>query len=160
MTIARYDNPSTHPAGQRQPTHVLLVDEQGTPIVGAIKTSWSQTHRPAANTQATATQPAPGLGKRLVCTGLTVTLVAGAVAPTATTINVSLIDGATGGTTYKWGTVLGMPAVAGATNGVAKNGPFVGSLNTPLTLEFSAAAGANTVESISFEGIVIEEGPS
>lgn len=94
---------------------------------------------------------------RNVCTGLTVVLVAGASAPTATTVSVALIDGAAGGTTYLWGPHnLGIPAVAGATNGIVVE-PIrkPGSANTAMTLEFSAAGGANTIESVSMEGETI-----
>lgn len=122
-----------------------------------IMRSWSKTHVPAANTQATITQPAPGQGKKLVCTGLTVAFAAGAAAPTATTATVSLIDGATGGTTFLWQMTLGVVATAGATNGHSRPGKWVASHNTALTLEFSAAGGANTLESVSMEGYIEDD---
>ena len=115
---------------------------------------WYALHRPAANTQATVTIPAPGAALALVCEALTVTLVAGASAPSAVTAQVSLINGASGGTDYRWGTTLGIPAVAGATNGASTKGDWWASENTALTCEFSAAAGANTLESVTLHGRV------
>lgn len=115
---------------------------------------WSANHNPAANTKATCTRAAGGAGVSNVCTGFTVMLVAGASAPTATTVTVALIDGDTGGTTYLWGPhVIGVAAVAGATNGIARQNLWrKGSANTKMTLEFSAAAGSNTLETVSMEG--------
>jgi len=116
-------------------------------------------HAPAANTKATITRAAAGAGKRNVCTGLTVTFCAGATAPTAVQVSVALIDGASGGTTYLWGPhVISLPATAGAMNGIARDGLYIpGTANTAMTLEFSAAGGANTIEAVSFESIQVTE---
>ncbi len=121
------------------------------PVLGY---SWSGIHVPAANTQATATVATLGSNYRFVCTGLTVILTAGASAPSANTVTVSLIDGDSGGTTYLWRAVLGVTATAGLLSGIARSGMWIGSPNTDITLEFSAAAGTNTLESVSFEGYV------
>lgn len=119
-------------------------------------TDWTKTHGPAANTPATCTQAAAGAGKRNVCTGLTVMLVSNTVAPAAAAVVVRLIDGASGGTTYLWEMRLSLPATAGAASGAVRENLFiVGSPNTAMTLEFSAAGGANTFESVSMEGAVI-----
>ena len=115
---------------------------------------WYALHRPTANTQASVTVPAPGLGFCLIAESITVTLVGGSSAPSAASVNVSLINGGSGGSDYRWGTVLGIAAVAGATSGAVVNADFSGSENTGLTLEFSANAGANTLESVAFHGRV------
>lgn len=114
---------------------------------------WAQGHTPAANTQATTTKAAGGAGVRHVCTSISATLVAGATAPTATTVEVALRDGATGAGTILWEQTIGIQAVAGATNAI-HIAPLniIGSANTAMTLEFSAAAGANTLESVSMTG--------
>jgi hypothetical protein len=110
-------------------------------------------HAPAANTKATITVPAAGNDTRNVCTGLTVTLAAGAVAPSAATVKVALIDGVAGATTYLWGPhTLAIAAIAGALNGISRGGRWTGSENTAMTLEFEAASGANTIQSVSMEG--------
>lgn len=121
--------------------------------------TWTQAHIPATNTQATKSQAAAGSGKRNVCTGFTVTLCAGSAAPTAATpITVSVIDGATGGDTYLWRTNICLPATANAIVSFNRSGLWlVGSQNTALTIEFSAAAGANTYQSVSMDGAVVEE---
>lgn len=113
-------------------------------------------HAPAANTVATATKAAAGARKRNVCTGITVMLVAGATAPAAIQVTVNLIDGASGGTAYLWRAVLSLPATAGQSAGITRTDLWIpGGLNTDMTLEFSAAGGANTVESVSLETEVI-----
>jgi hypothetical protein len=121
-------------------------------IHGASDDTWTAGHDPGANTQATCTKAA-AVGKRHVCTGLTVMLCAGDTAPTAATVSVRLINGATGGSAYLWQARLSIPAVAGASNGV-NHIPcwIVGSPGTAMTLEFSAAGGAQTFESVSMEG--------
>ena len=117
---------------------------------------WSAHHVPAANTQATITKASAGAGVKNVCTWLTVKLVAGATAPTAVNVSVSLIDGATGGTTYLWRATISLPATGGADNGIALSGLWLpGTAATGMTLEFSAAGGANTVESVSMGGTTV-----
>jgi hypothetical protein len=117
---------------------------------------WYALHRPSATTQASVSVPAPGVGYALICDSLTVTLVGDTSAPSAVTVNVSLINGATGGSSYLWGTKLGLAAVAGATTGVTPaNGPWQASENTALTLEFAAGAGSNTLESVTMAGRII-----
>lgn len=124
----------------------------------SVSSIWSQHHVPAANTQATATQALAGKNARNVCTWLTVTLAGGAVAPAAVNVSVSLIDGASGGTTFLWRKTMSLAAVAGQENTFGLSGLWlVGSQNTAMTLEFSAAGGANTFESVSFGGTQIFE---
>ena len=119
---------------------------------------WSAHHVPAANTQATITRAAQAAGIRNVCTWLTVKLVAGATAPTAVNTSVSLIDGATGETTYLWRATISLPATGGADNGIALSNLWLpGTAATGMTLEFLAAGGANTIESVSMGGTTIAE---
>src|SRR3972149_6013358 len=114
---------------------------------------WSNTHAPVADTVATATQPAPGEGKRNICTGFDCSLCAGTTAPAAFTGILRLIDGASGGTTYLWQMRFSLRADAGAMVGISKHfkKPIAGSVNTAMTLEWSAQPGANAFESVSFE---------
>ena len=116
-------------------------------------------HNPAANTKATITRAAGAAGVRNVGVGFCVYFMAGATAPTATQITVALIDGASGGTTYLWGpVVIGIPATAGATTGFIVGTCWkMGSTATGMTLEFSAAGGANTIESVDFDSVQIYE---
>lgn len=117
---------------------------------------WTASHVPAANTTATITKAAAGAGTKNVCTALTVKLVAGATAPTAINVSVSLIDGAAGGTTYLWRATMSLPATAGADNGIALSNLWIpGTANTAMTLEFSATGGANTLESVTMSGTTV-----
>lgn len=114
---------------------------------------WSQGHTPAANTQATTSKAAGGTGVRHVCTSISITLLGGTSAPTAAFTEVYLRDGATGAGTILWEQTLGVPATAGATTTV-NLAPLniIGSSNTAMTLEFSGASGANTVQSVAMSG--------
>jgi hypothetical protein len=119
---------------------------------GHIGTPWSQAHEPAANTKATTTKAAGLASERHVCTGFSVTLSCGAVAPTAVEVAVQLLDGAT----VKWAGKLALPAVAGTVVGLARSGLWiVGTAGTAMTLEFSAAGGASTTQVVSLEGTTI-----
>lgn len=124
---------------------------------GAIQNGWEQHHFPAANNKATCTQGSPGTGLRNVVDTITAVICgSGSSAPTATSVQWNLIDGASGGTNYLDGSVLGVPAVAGfAANGVAKSGGWKPcSAATATTIEFTAAGGANTIESVIMCGHV------
>jgi hypothetical protein len=131
---------------------------QATVFPYAAALVWKQHSAPAANTQATVSQAAGAAGVYNVCTGLTVTFCAGATAPTAVQISVALIDGGSGGTNYLWGPhAISLPATAGAMNGIALANLWIpGSAATAMTLEFSAAGGANTVESVSMTGVTVQ----
>lgn len=119
---------------------------------------WTVVHFPASNTQATASKTAGGAGVRHVCTGITVVLAGGTTAPAAAQVNVALRDGASGAGTILWQAVITLPATAGAMNGISRSHLHIsGSANTAMTLEFSAAGGANTFESVTIEGISITE---
>lgn len=119
-----------------------------------ITRDWTQTHAPAANTQATCTQPAAGIGRRNVCTGLTVTLCSGSSAPAAgVAVTARLIDGASGATSYKWQGTFAIQAIAGALAGCVRENLWIsGSVDTPMTLEWSAGPGAGAIQSVSMEG--------
>lgn len=113
---------------------------------------WSVTHAPAANTKATASKAAAA-GVVHVATSISVALVAGATAPTAVTLTVNLIDGASGGSTYLWQSAISLAAVAGQSNPINLSGlNLAGTAGTAMTLEFSAAGGTNTVESVTLTG--------
>jgi hypothetical protein len=121
---------------------------------------WVVNHSPAANTKATITQAAPGADLRNIVTGLTVVFCATSSAPAANQITVAVIDGASGGTTYLWGPhPISIPNQAGAMNGIARSFPIPlkGTANTATTIEFSAAGGAQTIQSVEMEGTVVSD---
>jgi hypothetical protein len=113
-------------------------------------------HVPAANTQATRNQAAAGAGLKNVCTGIHATFSANATAPTAVQVYVYLRDGASGSGTILWAATLSLPATAGASTGISITGLWIpGSANTSMTLEFSAAGGANTLEVVTLTGCIV-----
>lgn len=117
--------------------------------------NWSVTHAPAANTVATISQASPGTGFKNIVTGIGVTFCAGASAPSAVQVTAVLRDGATGAGTIKKNWVLALPATAGAMAGVSRRTYVICTEATAATLEFSAAGGANTIEAVEMEGMVV-----
>ena len=116
---------------------------------------WSVTDVPAANTQATATQASPGAGRRNVVTTISANIASsGTVTPAYLTANV--IDGASGGADYLWQEVSSLPATSGVSARIHVNLNVVGGADTATTIEFSAAGGPNTIESVSMSGYIIE----
>lgn len=119
---------------------------------------WTAIHVPAANTQATANKAAAGAGVRNVVTEFSATIVGGTTAPSAVNVVLNIIDGASGGTTYLKRVQMALPATAGELRGIAMSNLWLpGTANTATTIEFSAAGGANTTESVSMSGVTITE---
>lgn len=113
---------------------------------------WAVNHTPAANTQATISQAAGGAGVRHVCKSITVSLI-GLAAAAETTVLVNLRDGATGAGTILWSTRLLVTGTVGSEVAIAlPNLNIVGSANTAMTLEFAAAGGASTFETVAMTG--------
>lgn len=122
--------------------------------LGVIPGQWSITHAPGAAAQATITKAAGAAGIRHVCTGLVCTLTAGTSAPTAALVTFNLRDGATGAGTILATFTVGVEATAGRTSApVCLSGlNIVGTAATAMTLETSAATGANVAASVSLMG--------
>lgn len=131
-------------SGTTQP-RILLTADPG---------EWSVTHAPAVNTQATASRAAGAAGVRHVCRSITAVLAAGTAAPTAATATINLRDGATGAGSILWSAIIAIPATAGLVSPpIQLSGlNIVGSAATAMTLEFAAASGANTFQSVSLTG--------
>ena len=114
---------------------------------------WSVTHAPAAANQATASRAAAGATLRHICTAISITVVGNTAAPAAQVLTFNLRDGATGAGTILASWTVGVEAVAGKTVPINLSGLAIpGSLNTAMTLEGSAAPGANTLESVTLAG--------
>jgi len=95
-------------------------------------------------------------GVRPVCVGFTVAMAATSTTPSAWSGTVSLVDGAAGGSTYLWRSVFSLPAAAGAMTAIVRSNLWIpGTVGAPLTLEFSSSGGANTVQSVSMEGVSV-----
>lgn len=117
------------------------------PPIGGI---FNINHTPAAATQATISQAAAGAGVSNVCTRIGASI--STVGTAQTLIQINLRDGATGA-----GTILWSKSVQLATNSMLSidiQGLYIqGSANTPMTLEFSAAGVAASVESVQLGGV-------
>lgn len=114
--------------------------------------NWVVTHAPGANAQATITKAAPAAGKQHVVTAVCARLVAGGTAPTAVEKLAHLIAGASGGTAVA-SFEFALPATAGASCTLELHGLNIEIAEaTAATLEFAAAAGANTFESVVLAG--------
>jgi len=113
---------------------------------------WSINHTPAANTQATITRAAGAAGVRHVCRSITVTLIGLAAAAEATVL-VNLRDGATGAGTILWSARLLVQGTVGRQETITlSNLNYFGTAATAMTLEFAAAGGANTFETVAVSG--------
>lgn len=116
--------------------------------------NWAAKSAPATNTQATASQAAGGAGVRHVCTAVSFTFAAGASAVAAAApMTVNLRDGATGAGTVLMSWYINIPAVAGESRTITLTDLNVeGSAATAMTLEFAAAGGTNSYESVTMTG--------
>lgn len=115
----------------------------------AIGSSFSIFSTPAAATQATATQPAAGATARNVITSLAWTV--GAVAAQAV-LTLVVRDGASGVGPIIWAQTVGPLAAAGQLSGQLPGLNITGSLNTDMTVEFTAAPAATNFESVAATG--------
>ena len=130
----------------------LSAADQSMALVTTGPGDWSINHTPAANTPATITRAAGAAGVRHVCTSITATLI-GLAASAETTVLVNLRDGATGAGAILWSTRLLVAGTAGSETGVSLSGlNIVGSAATAMTLEFAAAGGASTFETVAMTG--------
>lgn len=134
----------------------IQVEPAPTVSIALATTTFSIFHNPAAGSQATITQAAGGANVRNVATG--VCFSAGSTtAPVLTALTVNLRDGATGAGTVKMTFEVIIPAATGqnvAPICIQLPQPIIGSVNTAMTLEFSAGL-ANLIESVSLQGYTI-----
>jgi hypothetical protein len=92
-------------------------------------------------------------GLALIADNLAARIVGGTTAPAAVSVTLNLRDGATGAGTVlaSWTFVLA-GAIAAKDEVILCDLNIVGTANTAMTLEFSAAGGANTLESVNLVG--------
>ena len=110
---------------------------------------WAVTHSPAANVQASATKSAAGANQKHHATAVTASFGAGATAGAA--IQVNLRDGATGAGAILWSCIMAAPANTAQSVTIADI-DIAGSANMAMTLEFTAAGGLTTVQSVTLTG--------
>lgn len=115
--------------------------------------TWSATNTPAADTQATASRAAGAAGIRHVPTHVTACISGTAV---AAPVQVNLRDGATGAGTIIWSAFLGVDTI-NANSCVST--PITlppGTAATAMTLEFAAAGGVGTNETVTLSGFSVQ----
>lgn len=125
------------------------------PVMAQTGPQWTTYHAPVANTQATITQAAAAnTAKQHVLDCIVAKITATAGAPAAATVNLLVRDGATGVGTILFQYPMSQQATAGASgDSIWTCGlNIVGTANTAMTVEFSAAGGANTLESVFIRG--------
>lgn len=111
---------------------------------------WSVFHTPAVNVKATCSRGSGGAGVINVCRSISAAL-SGLSTAAESFLTLNLIDGASGGGAILWAMTL--HAIPAGTTGIAIAGLNIpGSANTVMTLEFAAAGGADTVESVALTG--------
>jgi len=124
---------------------------------GNPSSSWAISHNPlTGNVKATVSKAASS-GNIHVAKTAVFTFNAAASAPTAVTVEAVIRDGATGAGTILFDGVMSLTAVAGETSSplVLPNLYLHGTSNTAMTIEFGAAGGANTLESVTLIGETI-----
>ena len=108
-------------------------------------------HEPAVNTIATISVPAQA-GRRPCCTGIQLGVRTGTVAPAAASVTAVRRDGATGAGTILWQMTIPIGAVANSiVNLVIAGIHLPGTSGNAMTLEFTAAGGANTFETVNLQ---------
>lgn len=129
---------------------VVAATTQPFAALNANPGEWSAAHAPVANTQATATRAAGAAGVHHICRSISATL-CGLTGSAEVAVQINVRDGATGAGAILWSQTL-MVIPAGVT-GIALAGlNIVGSAATAMTIEFSAAGGANTYGSVAMTG--------
>lgn len=111
--------------------------------------NWTSKHTPSTATQATVTKAAGGANVRHICNSITATIACDSTVQTPLLIR--LRDGAAGVGTILWEAAVAAPA--NGLGGVCVTGlNIVGSVNTAMTLEFSAAGVADSQQSVTLSG--------
>lgn len=110
---------------------------------------WAVNHLPAAATKATISKAAGAAGTKHVCTAISVTT--STVGTAQTVISVALRDGATGAGTVLLAKQIILP-VNTTWNWDLSGLNIVGSDATAMTIEFSAAGVADSVQSVAMAG--------
>lgn len=151
-TVARIQafNGTTYQRLRTNGAAVLAGVTQPFGLLAAPPGNWSANHAPAANTRATISKAAGAAGVRHICTSITAAFNALTTAAEAFG-QLNLRDGATGAGTILW--AISLHAIPAGTTGIALSGlAIVGSAATAMTLEFVAAGGADTIESVALTG--------
>lgn len=115
---------------------------------------WTVTHSPAVNTIASASKAAGGASVRLVCNAISFSVGSIGV-PGTTSVTVNLRDGATGAGTVLCSWTVACPSSSGFHSVNLSGLGIIGTANTAMTLEFSAAS-TNTFQSCNLMGFSVK----
>lgn len=152
LTFNALFNGTTYDRWRSNSAATLSATTQPFAALTAQPGEWSITHTPTANTQATITRAAGAAGVRHVCRSISFSLI-GLAASAEATVLVNLRDGATGAGTILWSQRLLVTGTTGSQTGITLSGLNIfGSAATAMTLEFAAAGGADTFESVALTG--------
>jgi hypothetical protein len=116
--------------------------------------TWTSTNTPVAATQATTSRAADTNGGRHVCRGVSISIAAGATAQTP--IRAVLRDGATGVGGVLWSKTLSAPANGAASVDLVSLA-IIGSANTAMTLEFTGAGVAASIQDVTLMGVTLSK---
>lgn len=125
--------------------------DAGVPGVVVADSAWGVFHNPAANTQATVTQAAPGANRRLVITSARWSSGTTALLGAVQNRTVELFSGAA---IYQGQLIH--PSAAGSWQQInLENRVIVAPVNTSVIIRFDAAGGANTFQSVAMTGYTV-----
>ncbi|MHB8682822.1 MAG: hypothetical protein ACYC9X_00670 [Dehalococcoidia bacterium] len=115
---------------------------------------WNNVHEPAAGVKASVTLAALPKGRH-VCRELTFSASVATIATTVAAMHVRLLDGPSGSAAILRSWALSEAGIVKAIEGMA----IVGSVNTPMTLEFSVApTAAGDFQAVGFGGYDVTDG--
>lgn len=120
-------------------------------VLSASPGEWAIENRPIAATQATITRAAVA-GTVHVARSITACLTSAAGLVAAQELQVVLRDGLTGAGAVLWSARLSIPNVVGERDKIVAPLNIAGTAGNAMTLEFTAAGGAGTFESVSLSG--------
>ena len=135
--------------GQVVDTFTTVASKERQAVIPPVNGQFNLFHIPAAATQATISQAAGAAGVRNVATNLSFSITT--VGTAQTVISVALRDGATGAGTVLWSKQFILPVHSP----ISENVPLphvMGTAATAMTLEWSAAGVAASLESVSLSG--------
>lgn len=139
----------TNGTGQVIDTQTTVALKERQVIIPPISGQFALYHNPAAATQATVSQAAGAAGVKNVASLLSYSILT--VGTAQTSITVALRDGATGAGTILWQKTFILPVNTVISETIAL--PHVqGTAATAMTLEFSGAGVAASVQSVNLMG--------
>src|SRR6266568_4914544 len=130
-------------------TQTTVAGKERQAVIRPVSGQFSLTHTPVAATQATISAASAGASNKNVASAISFSIYTGATAQTI--IVIALRDGASGAGTILWSKSCALAASSFWTENVTLP-DLQGTAATAMTLEFSAAGVANSVQSVNLMG--------